>query len=401
MYTGHDRPTSAPAVGTAPRLGSVKPRSKLGAHLADLLANSPHLCMAAVTQQMERLEREMADVAEAEATAAAVNDMLGPITAERLVQEAGLERDDALMAELSDRINAVREAEAHTERAHAVQDLLYVCCVMCFAEIGLALTPNLHHDTAANAYATADPQQLDLLLHAHSKEAIPLVQQYLSRLMNQPDPMLVGAWQMRMPPMEGRVTISIPHVFLLQMYDESVHFGYSLRHAQQVQELDRVMGMASATGVGSVGSLQQQQRPDESSTSSSRTEDVNDMPTSVGGPLRTVEAAHAVVAPLSAYLPSHAPVRLQSGAAMALCGRHTAALFGAPAVLQGQMDAVLAESASAEDAQERLDTAMRGGHVAWLNISVSGLQRLILEAVLFGRILRDVERTFDVEYGLV
>ena len=242
------------------------------------------------------------------------------------------------------------------------------------------------------------------VLCPRSTEAIPLVQQYLSRLMNQPDPMLVGAWQMRMPPMEGRVTISIPHVFLLQMYDESVHFGYSLRHAQQVQELDRAMGMASATGVGSVGSSQQQQqqqRPDESSTSSSRADDVHDTTTSVGGPLRTVEAAHAVVAPLSAYLPSHGPVRLQSGAAVALCGRHAAALFGAPVVLQGQMDSVLAESASAEDAQERLDVAMRGGHVAWLNISVSGLQRLILEAVLFGRILRDVERTFDVEYGLV
>jgi hypothetical protein len=240
------------------------------------------------------------------------------------------------------------------------------------------------------------------VLCLRSTEAIPLVQQYLSRLMNQPDPMLVGAWQMRMPPMEGRVTISIPHVFLLQMYDESVHFGYSLRHAQQVQELDRAMSMASATGVGSVRSSQhQQRRPDESSTSSSRAEDVNDMTTSFGGPLRTVEAAHAVVAPLSAYLPSHGPVRLQSGAAVALCGRHAAALFGAPAVLQSQMDAVLAESTSAEDAQERLDTAMRGGHVAWLNISVSGLQRLILEAVLFGRILRDVERTFDVEYGLV
>ena len=52
MHTGHDRPTSAHAVGTAPRLGSVKPRSKLGAHMADLLANSPHLCMAAVTQQV-------------------------------------------------------------------------------------------------------------------------------------------------------------------------------------------------------------------------------------------------------------------------------------------------------------------------------------------------------------
>jgi hypothetical protein len=54
---------------------------------------------------MERLEREMAEVAEAEATAAAANEMFGPMTAERLVQEAGLERDDALMAELSERIN--------------------------------------------------------------------------------------------------------------------------------------------------------------------------------------------------------------------------------------------------------------------------------------------------------
>jgi hypothetical protein len=81
---------------------------------------------------------------------------------------------------------------------------------------------------------------------SHSTEAMPVVQQYLTRLMNQPEPMLVGAWQMRMPPMEGRVMISIPHVFLLQMYDASVLFGYGLRRAQQVRRLREL----AATGVG-------------------------------------------------------------------------------------------------------------------------------------------------------
>ena len=50
--------------------------------------------------QMERLEREM----EVAAEAAEANEALGPITAERLVEEAGLGRDEAVMAELFERI---------------------------------------------------------------------------------------------------------------------------------------------------------------------------------------------------------------------------------------------------------------------------------------------------------
>ena len=49
---------------------------------------------------MERLEREM----ELAAEAAEANEALGPITAERLVEEAGLGRDEAVMAELFERI---------------------------------------------------------------------------------------------------------------------------------------------------------------------------------------------------------------------------------------------------------------------------------------------------------
>lgn len=54
-----------------------------------------------------------------------------------------------------------------------------------------------------------------------------------------------------------------------------------------------------------------------------------------------------------------------------------------------------------EEAQDKLDEAMRSNDVAWLNMSVSGIERLVLEAITFGRVLWDVERTFDIEYSLV
>jgi hypothetical protein len=54
-----------------------------------------------------------------------------------------------------------------------------------------------------------------------------------------------------------------------------------------------------------------------------------------------------------------------------------------------------------EDAQQRLDEAMRMEQVAWLSISLVGVQRLLLEAVAFGRLLWDVEQTFSIEYHLV
>eukprot|EP00959_Pyramimonas_sp_CCMP1952_P288412 6031027-Pyramimonas_sp.AAC.1 len=54
-----------------------------------------------------------------------------------------------------------------------------------------------------------------------------------------------------------------------------------------------------------------------------------------------------------------------------------------------------------EDAQRRLDDAMCTESISWMNISLAGIERLLLEAVTFGRILWDVESTFGIEYHLV
>ena len=52
------------------------------------------------------------------------------------------------------------------------------------------------------------------------------------------EPLEVGEFQMRMPPMVGGGDIAIPLLFLNQVYSKSVAFGYALGGATQRRQLD-------------------------------------------------------------------------------------------------------------------------------------------------------------------
>merc|ERR1719453_1204487 len=60
----------------------------------------------------------------------------------------------------------------------------------------------------------------------------------MAKVAYETDPIEVGNFQMRMPPMIGHGDIAIPHVFLSQVYNKSVAFGYALASAQERRELE-------------------------------------------------------------------------------------------------------------------------------------------------------------------
>jgi len=435
-------------------IGPCAPLSHVGGLLAGLLRSSPQHCMAAVVQQMEKLEQDKIQASE------------------QAPKLAHLPLKDKLLEELRVRKTQLEQDAQSQERTNTILDLLYVCVVMCFQDLGVDMTPNLRHSHLMQTTAF-EPQETHALMQMHGEEAAALVQKYLSKVTHQAEPIAVGSYQMRMPPMVPNAAIAIPHVFLVQMYSDSIKFGYSLRRAQQIQELEhtleddrkcihnkntsrgatlgqehRVVVSNPSNNVAPAASPSSPSKPaipqevsiNNPSNASNETDQGSKIDDSAKSQLdsdlqRNLAAAfgpgwasssgaaaeagwidedvrlgarrmdmetmpiHSGSLPLSEFMRRHQAVRTPE--ARMVCKHHTAALFGEYKHLFLSMEACLRQAASVEEAQDKLDEAMRSNDVAWLNMSVSGIERLVLEAITFGRVLWDVERTFDIEYSLV
>jgi hypothetical protein len=226
--------------------------------------------------------------------------------------------EDATLEELYWHVQAVKRNEKQLEKQYTVEDLLYLCVVMCFGDLGLHLTPDLHHyDFSRVGPRRVDTQ--DLMLKMHSADAIALVLEFIEQLTYETKPIAIGSYQMRMPPMVKSSSIAIPYVFMSQMYEKSIRFGYSLKRAQQVQELERSLSSSSAA---------------------SKSYDDGLVPTTELAPL-----------PISAYLyrvDASEPSALQLGsdAARHVCKLQTDGLFGSFETHSSQLQRLLQDSAS-------------------------------------------------------
>uniref|UniRef100_A0A7S0R015 Uncharacterized protein n=1 Tax=Pyramimonas obovata TaxID=1411642 RepID=A0A7S0R015_9CHLO len=335
-------------------LGPYRPSSEVGKYMHELMDTYPEQFVTAVVQQLEKLEVDEEDAV-----------------------EPPPRFEDAMLKELHGRVQDLKRREKQLEKQSAVEDLMYLCVVMCFSDLGLKLTPSLYdHEISrllvSNAEADKDSEEL---LGTHDAEASQLVKEYIRQLTHDTEPIAVGSYQMRMPPMVGNSTIAIPYVFLSQMYDSAVRFGYSLKRAQQIQDLDRSLSVYSPASTTNDDGLIQ---------------------------TRTTEIAPV---PLIAYLyrdgEKPSTIKMGSDAAGRVCKLQTDGLFGAYEMHSSQMERALQASTSVEDAQWRLDQAMCTESISWMNLSLAGIERLLLEAITFGRILWDVESTFGIEYHLL
>jgi len=350
-------------------MGPSEPTSKVGKFLAGLMRSSPQLFVSAVIRQLENLEKD---------------------TEEMSLEIPPLFEDDILW-ELENRIRDLRAREQHVERQRTVDDLLYLCVVMCFHDLGILMTPNLHLNDITHLLASAHVD-VEKLLSTHNTEAAELIKGYLHRVTLDTEAMAIGRYQMRMPPMLPNVAIAIPFIFLSQLYKSSLLFGYSLRRAQQVQKLD-----------ASLSTLSQSLPIFEVDGSDIKPRQQTTIQTQVADSQSSTLPLHSYLYLCTWESSYKEPFELHfsNNVVEHVCERQTEALFGDFEQLQVQVETALYGATSVEDAQLMLDEAMRTSTMAWQNISLVGIERLMLEAVTFGRILWDVEQTFDIEYHLV
>jgi len=286
-------------------------------------------------------------------------------------QTPSVSPEDPLLAELYKRAEEMEANSAHLRRILAARRGVETC----FNSISVALTQDLDKLSVKQLLSNAT-QDIRTLIDVHSNEGKPLVEEHLTHVACETEPIVMGRYLLRMPPMVGGGSIAVPHLFLAQIYSASIAFGYALGKAEQQQSLEEALGPHSYLNNG----------------------------TAAASLLRKLEQDHPDANSLVSFLYSEG-VRDKKSSAMtisnetahAVAQKHTQRLFGTKDALLAQVDHIMLLVASPEEAQESLDQAMRNGTIPWLRLSATGLRRLMLEAVAFGLFLWDAELLMDVE----
>jgi hypothetical protein len=274
---------------------------------------------------------------------------------------------DPLLAALEQRKNVLKAEKGETRFVQMAKRSVELAST---AALGSPLVSELAVDSIVHLVAS-DEETIDTLLSIHGEEAQPLIAEHMAKVAYETDPIEVGNFQMRMPPMIGQGDIAIPHVFLSQVYNKSVAFGYALASAQERRELEGTL----------VGAFSGLAAPD-------------------GG--HPAGAGADQVPTLAAYVygcnTRSSVLQLADGSmARQVADNQTHQLFGHPVKLVHDVDRAMRFSRSPEEAQESLDLAMCDGGIPWLRVPASGLRRLMAEGLAYGHILCAVEHSLPVD----
>lgn len=299
-------------------------------------------------------------------TKAMIHDVCQQVEAECGEEREAEDFSDPLYAALEARKNALKAEKGESRFVQMAKRSVELASTMA---LGAPLVSELAVDSIVQLVAS-DEETVDTLLTLHGEEAQPLIAEHMAKVAYETDPIEVGNFQMRMPPMIGHGDIAIPHVFLSQVYNKSVAFGYALASAQERRELEGTL-----MGAFNVGAA-------------------------------TTESGDASEAPalptLAAYVygcsTRSAVLQLADGSvARQVADSQTHRLFGHPVKLVHDVDRAMRFSRSPEEAQESLDIAMCDGGIPWLRVPASGLHRLMAEGLAYGHILCAVEHALPAE----
>jgi hypothetical protein len=282
---------------------------------------------------------------------------------------------------LSRRIEEVRNAEA----AMAIEDLMYICILDKFRQIGVNMLPQLgpiHEDMDTLKALTEG---------VHTKEAIEMVKEHMLGALG-PASMAFGDTVIKMSKLQSA-----------QVYAASIMFGYFLRRVDSRYQLSKQVGVLPESREDAVSRLErlfasaEDSQPDPDSvqedTSSSSTSSSSGE-TEKGALRKYVESFDQEA--------MMATARLVTREGAALVERQTEALFGDAKKLQAEMqDAVGQDAASMEELMQRVQEAVASDKVESITMTVATQRRAVLEAVAYGCFLRDIESWVDTDYGLL
>ena len=86
--------------------------------------------------------------------------------------------------------------------------------------------------------------------------------------------------------------------------------------------------------------------------------------------------------------------------AMRVAERHATTVFGSILEMADGLRDVVGGAESLHDAQERMEAAMRGGELETVALTMPAVCLLVLEAITFGKHLREAECNADLRFGL-
>ncbi|KAG9459627.1 hypothetical protein H6P81_004135 [Aristolochia fimbriata] len=317
--------------------------SPSGQFLSQILQNHPHLAPAAIDQQLENLLTD---------------------------QDAQKEESSSLQDMLYKRIAEVKSKE----RQKALEEIIYCLIVHKFVGREISMIPPVSPPSDPIATIDSWPNQEQKLESVHSAEAFEMIQSHLSLVLGD---RLVG-------PLNTIVQISKLKVG--KLYAASIMYGYFLRRVDQRFQLERSMKTLSEN------MNKDDQIIIEGTSPGFRLWDMGSMvQISEDGDFEQIqpESLEAETNKLRSYvmhldaetLQRYATMR--SKEAISLIEKQTQALFGRP-------DIRILEDGS-------LDTS----HDEIVNVTLSGLTMLVLEAVAFGSFLWDAEDYVESKYHFV
>jgi hypothetical protein len=286
------------------------------------------------------------------------------------------------------------------EESLAIGDLMYVCILEKFQELGVEMLPRVEPiDESLEALKA-------LTEGVHSREALQLVKEHVLAVLG-PASMAVSNSVVKMSKLQAA-----------QLYAASIMFGYFLRRLDARFQLAKAVGVLPERGEDAVARLEALfAKVDDGSESDpdaapAPTPDQPQASTSTPPPPPN-DTASALVSKkrggaLREYVESFdqdamlATARLVSAEGAGLVERQTGALFGDVKALQAEMQAAVGQDASSmEEIMSRVQAAVVNGSVETVTLTVGTQRRAVLEAVAYGCFLRDVETWVDGEYALL
>ncbi|EFJ21769.1 hypothetical protein SELMODRAFT_106276 [Selaginella moellendorffii] len=331
-------------------VGPWEPESPIGQFLVSLLQSHPHLFLEAAEQHIQQLA--------ADKNAAA----------EKSTNSSGSE------LVLYKRIAEVKEQE----RQKAVVEVIYSLVVQKFLDSRLALVPKIP-SLPANQKVDTNWQSVQGDMESiHSAEVLEVVRDHLGMILGRPSPHY----------QEPYTLVQASKMKIGHLYAATVVFGYFLRRLDQRYQLD--LSMKKALSSDKHEDEEQGKLAAEANAAVQAMQAAKSSTTRGGlGGSGVFPQLGWKPSKLKSYVMSLDPESLQRFATLRckesldVVERQTQALFGKP---------------EAEIAPDGSVVLLAGDS---FTISLSGLRRLVTEAVVFGSFLWDAEAHVDSHYNLV
>ncbi|AES95666.1 hypothetical protein MtrunA17_Chr5g0410131 [Medicago truncatula] len=318
--------------------------SPVGQLLEQILQTHPHLFLATIDQQLEKLQTER----------------------DANKEESSTSYEDSLYK----RIAEIKEKEKRT----TLEEIMYCLIVNKFKENKISMIPKISATSDPNEQVDSWPNQEFKLEAVHSSEAFEMIQSHLSLVLGE---RAVGPLQ---------TIIQISKIKLGKLYAASIMYGYFLKRVDERFQLERSVGtLPQDLGKENI-SFDEPSPPNKLWDSDSLIRiypddegyyEMDDMNTGDG------EGKSSGLRAYVTQLDTEALQRLatvRSKEAISLIEKQTQALFGRP-------DIRLSGDGSIETTNDEV-----------LSLTFSGLTMLVLESVAFGSFLWDEENYVESKY---